>query len=146
MHDLAGMYPAVNSISVVPVGVTKYREGLYPLSIYNTETAGAVIDQVEGFAAHHLERAGTRLAWCSDEFYLLAGRELPPEEYFEELREIGPDAVIISDPGVFRIAKRVMPGMEIHISTPVSYTHLTPAPSPTLRTGNRDRCSTGPGK
>ena len=88
LHDLAGMYPAVNSISVVPVGVTKYREGLYPLSIYNTETAGAVIDQVEGFAARHLERAGTRLAWCSDEFYLLAGRELPPEEYFEEFTQL----------------------------------------------------------
>ena len=88
LHDLAGMYPAVNSISVVPVGVTKYREGLYPLTIYNTETAGAVIDQVEGFAAHHLERAGTRLAWCSDEFYLLAGRELPPEEYFEEFTQL----------------------------------------------------------
>ena len=88
LHDLAGMYPAVNSISVVPVGVTKYREGLYPLSIYNTETAGVVIDQVEGFAAHHLERAGTRLAWCSDEFYLLAGRELPPEEYFEEFTQL----------------------------------------------------------
>ncbi len=88
LHDLAGMYPAVNSISVVPVGVTKYREGLYPLTIYNTETAGAVIDQVEGFAARHLERAGTRLAWCSDEFYLLAGRELPPEEYFEEFTQL----------------------------------------------------------
>ena len=45
------------------------------------------------------------------------------EEYFEELREIGPDAVIISDPGVFRIAKRVMPGMEIHISTQANNTN-----------------------
>lgn len=45
------------------------------------------------------------------------------EKYFEELREIGPDAVIISDPGVFRIAKRVMPGMEIHISTQANNTN-----------------------
>ena len=45
------------------------------------------------------------------------------EEYFEELREIGPDAVIISDPGVFRIAKRVMPGVEIHISTQANNTN-----------------------
>ena len=88
MNDLAEMFPSVNSVSVVPVGVTKFREGLYPLKPYTREQAGAVIDQVEGFAARHLERAGTRLAWCSDEFYLLAGRELPPEEYFEEFTQL----------------------------------------------------------
>lgn len=88
LHDLAAMYPSVNSISVVPVGVTKFREGLYPLTIYRQETAGAVIDQVEAFAARHLEEQGTRLAWCSDEFYLLAQRPLPPEDYFEEFTQL----------------------------------------------------------
>lgn len=88
LQDLAAMYPAVNSISVVPVGVTKFREGLYPLTIYDQDTAGAVIDQVESFAAAHLEKTGTRLVWCSDEFYLLARRELPPEEYFEDFTQL----------------------------------------------------------
>ena len=88
LRELAEMYPAVNSISVVPVGVTKYREGLYPLESYNRETAAALVDQVEGFAARHLEKTGTRLVWCSDEFYLLAGRALPPEEYFEEFTQL----------------------------------------------------------
>ena len=46
-------------------------------------------------------------------------------EYFEELRAIKPDALIIADPGVFEIAKEVCPEIERHISTPVSYTHLT---------------------
>ncbi|MBQ5598991.1 MAG: U32 family peptidase, partial [Lachnospiraceae bacterium] len=45
------------------------------------------------------------------------------EKYFEELREIGPDALIISDPGVFAIAKRVLPEMEIHISTQANNTN-----------------------
>ncbi len=88
LADLAAMFPAVNSVSVVPVGVTKYREGLYPLKTYTRETAAALVDQVEAFAAKHLEEQGTRLVWCSDEFYLLAGRELPHEDYFEEFTQL----------------------------------------------------------
>ena len=88
LHDLAAMFPAVNSVSVVPVGVTKYREGLYPLQTYTRETAAALVDQVEAFAARHLGEKGTRLVWCSDEFYLLARRELPPEEYFEDFTQL----------------------------------------------------------
>ena len=52
------------------------------------ETAAALIGQVETFAAKHLEEQGTRLVWCSDEFYLLAGRELPPEDYFEDFTQL----------------------------------------------------------
>ena len=88
LADLAAMFPAVNSVSVVPVGVTKYREGLYPLKTYTRETAAALVDQVEAFAAKHLEEQGTRLVWCSDEFYLLAGRELPHEDYFEDFTQL----------------------------------------------------------
>lgn len=86
--DLADMAPAVNSISVVPVGVTKYREGLYPLRPYTQEEAAALIDQVEAFAAAHKAQHGTSLVWCSDEFYLLAGRPLPQEDYYEEFTQL----------------------------------------------------------
>ena len=85
LQDLAAMHPAVNSVSVVPVGVTRYREGLYPLQTYTRETAAAL---VEAFASKHLKEKGTRLVWCSDEFYLLAGRELPPEDYFEDFTQL----------------------------------------------------------
>ena len=88
LRELAEMFPAVNSISVVPVGVTKFREGLYPLRPYTGEEAAALIDQVEAFAQSHLDKQGTRLVWCSDEFYLLAGRELPEEAYFEEFTQL----------------------------------------------------------
>ena len=88
LNDLAEMFPSVNSVSVVPVGVTKFREGLYPLKPYTQEQAGAVIDQVEAFAAKHLEKQGTRLVWCSDEFYLIARRPLPEEDFFEEFTQL----------------------------------------------------------
>ena len=88
LRELAEMFPAVNSISVVPVGVTKFREGLCHLDSYTKETAAALIDQVEAFARTHLEKEGTRLVWCSDEFYLLAGRDLPDEAYFEDFTQL----------------------------------------------------------
>ena len=84
LEDLASLYPAVNSISVVPVGLTKHREGLDELTPYTPETAGETIDLVERFGAACYEKFGTRLAFCSDEFYLRAGRELPPDEFYEE--------------------------------------------------------------
>lgn len=88
LDDLAAMYPGVNSISVVPVGLTKHRQGLYPLEPYTVETAGAVVDLVEAFAEKSLNTLGTRLAWCSDEFYLQANRTIPEDEYFEDYTQL----------------------------------------------------------
>ena len=88
LADLSNLFPAVNSVSVVPVGVTKYREGLYPLRTYTRETAAALLDQVETFAARHFAEKGTRLVWCSDEFYLLAGRGVPGEDYYEDFTQL----------------------------------------------------------
>ena len=88
LRDLGGLYPAVNSVAVVPVGITKYRQGLYPLRPYTGEEAAALLDQVEAFAAGFLAEHGTSLVWCSDEFYLLAGRELPGNGYYEEYAQL----------------------------------------------------------
>ncbi len=88
LRDLSEMYPSVNSVAIVPVGVTKYREGLYPLRPYTREEAGAVIDQVERFGDRSVEERGTALAWCSDEFYLLAGRPLPEKGYYEDMTQL----------------------------------------------------------
>ena len=88
MDDLADMAPAVNSVSIVPVGITRYREGLYPLEPYTREGAAAVLDQVEARAARHRAEHGTSLFWCSDEFYLKAGRPLPPEDYYEDFTQL----------------------------------------------------------
>ena len=88
MDDLAALYPGVNSVSVVPVGLTKHREGLYPLKPYTVETASAVVDMVEAFAEQCLQRYGTRLFWCSDEFYIQANRAIPDDAYFEDYTQL----------------------------------------------------------
>lgn len=88
MADLAGMYPAVNSVSIVPVGLTRHREGLYPLEPFTVEGAKAVVEQVEGFAAACKERYGTAIFWCSDEFYLQAGLDIPADEYYEDYTQL----------------------------------------------------------
>lgn len=88
MEDLAALYPGVNSVSIVPVGLTKHRQGLYPLEPYRRETAGQVVDMVETFAEECLDKYGTRLFWCSDEFYLQAGRDIPDDAYFEDYTQL----------------------------------------------------------
>ena len=88
LEDLTEMYPGVDSVSIVPVGVTKFREGLYPLKTYDKNTAAALIDQVEAWGAKCMERFGTTIFWCSDEFYLLSGRELPQDSYYEDYRQL----------------------------------------------------------
>lgn len=88
MADLAEMYPGVGSVSVVPVGLTRHREGLYPLEPYTPKAAAAVVDMVEAFAEDCLKKYGTRLFWCSDEFYLQAGRDIPDDAYFEDYTQL----------------------------------------------------------
>lgn len=83
MRDLAEYYPSLSSVSVVPAGLTKHREGLYPLSPYTPEEAGEIIDAVEGFADTHNQKFGSRLFFLADEFYLKAGRKIPASEYYE---------------------------------------------------------------
>lgn len=84
IHDLAAFYPQVSSVAVVPVGLTKYRAGLAPLKVFDPVGAGKTIDLVEHFAAQCLEYYGSRIVYCSDEFYLKAGRPLPEDEYYED--------------------------------------------------------------
>lgn len=83
LNDLASLHPQMNSISVVPVGLTKHRENLPLLQPYVQKTAQEVITIVETFAQKKLKEQGSRLAWCSDEFYLIAQKPLPEDEYYE---------------------------------------------------------------
>lgn len=84
MEDLAALYPHVHSVSVVPVGLTKYREGLYPLVPFTPEHSAETIDMVTAFGDRCLEKYGTRIFFCSDEMYICAGRELPEDDFYEE--------------------------------------------------------------
>ena len=84
MRDLEEMYPGVHSVSIVPVGLTRFREGLYPLTPYTKELAAETIDMVTAFGDECLKRHGTRIFFCGDELYIKAQRELPPDEFYEE--------------------------------------------------------------
>ena len=83
LQELEKLYPALNSIAAVPVGLTKYREKLPHLEEYTPETAKRVIETIDTFGAHCKETYGSRLAYAADEFYLKAGLPLPDETYYE---------------------------------------------------------------
>lgn len=73
----------VESIALVPCGLTGHREGLYPLQPFDAQTASSVIDIANFYGNKLLEARGARLIYASDEFYLLSGKEMPPEDYYE---------------------------------------------------------------
>ena len=88
MEDLAALYPQVHSVSIVPVGLTRFREGLYPLTPFTSDHAAETLDQVTAFGDRCRERLGSRIFFCGDELYLKAGRELPPDEFYEEYTQL----------------------------------------------------------
>lgn len=84
LTDLGRLMPNVQSIAAVPVGLTKFREGLYPLTLFDKKGAAETIDIIEKFQRGFLEKYGTRLIFPSDEFYITAERELPGGEFYED--------------------------------------------------------------
>ena len=88
MRDLLSYSPALRSCAIVPVGLTKHREKCYPLEAFTPEDCAKVIDQVNAFGDECLKTHGSRLFYCSDEFYIRAGRPLPPEDYYEDYSQI----------------------------------------------------------
>jgi len=74
----------VNMTAIVPVGLTRYRENLYPLVPYNKETAGQTIDIIEKMGDECVKKHGRRIFFPGDEFYLLAERKIPSPEFYED--------------------------------------------------------------
>lgn len=70
-------------MSIVPVGLSKYREGLEPLEPFTAQDAAQVIDLVERWQEKLFPQWGLHFIHCSDEWYLLAGREIPEEERYD---------------------------------------------------------------
>ncbi len=88
MRDLADMYPAVRSVSVVPVGLTKYREGLYALKPFDQALAAETVRQVEQMGDKCLGKVGSRLFYPADELYLKAGRDIPEDGFYEDYPQL----------------------------------------------------------
>ncbi len=88
LHDLILLYPYVQSISVVPVGLTKYREGLYPLRPVTKEDACKILDICDAHAAAALKQHGSRVVFAADELYIKAQRPLPPYDAYEDFTQL----------------------------------------------------------
>ena len=86
LRDLTEMQ--FSSCSLVPVGITKYRQGLAKLRPVDAATAAEIIDIADEYGRENLERFGTRRFFCADELYLRAGRPLPQAEYYEGYRQL----------------------------------------------------------
>ena len=82
-HDLYARHPHVLTMAVVPVGITKHREGLHPLRTFTKEEAAALIDQVTPWQRQCREETSKTFIYLGDEFYLLAGRDVPAAEWYD---------------------------------------------------------------
>lgn len=88
ISDLIKLYPNVLSLSVVPVGLTRYREGLCPLSGFDKESSRSVIKQVHSWQDKIYKEYGFKMVYLSDEFYIMADIPVPPPEDYEGFPQI----------------------------------------------------------
>jgi len=88
LDDLEALHPAVRTVAIVPVGLTRYRGDLTPLRPVSAPEAAALLDALATRAERCQTRLGTRLHFAADELYLLAGRRLPPPEAYEGFPQI----------------------------------------------------------
>lgn len=96
LRDLAALSPGVVSVAVVPLGMTAHREGLEPLAPVTEEIAARTLDDVDALR-RELARSGNPLeVWCSDEFYIRAGREIPRPGYYGDFAQIEDGVGILS--------------------------------------------------
>lgn len=88
LDDLTSLYPSVQSIAAVPLGMTKFRDGLEKLTPYNKDSARATVSIIEDYGDKCLKKYGTRIVYAADEFYLKAEMPMPDEDYYEEYAQL----------------------------------------------------------
>ena len=88
ISELSALCPNLQSIAVVPVGLTKHREGLYPLRTFNAEEAKQVVEITERWGDKLAENNESRIVYASDEFYLLAGLPIPEPEFYGDFDQL----------------------------------------------------------
>jgi len=88
IEDLRQFYPELSCVAVVPVGVTKYRENLYKLRVFDRESAAQTIKQVQRLQDKCMKEHGTRFVFLSDEFFIIAEQQLPDYDEYEGFQEL----------------------------------------------------------
>lgn len=114
IRDLSGYLPCMQSVSVVPVGLSRYREGLEPLEPFGKEDAAQVVDLIERWQEKLYQEHGTHFIHASDEFYILAERELPGEERYDGYPQLenGVGMLRLLDTEVSEALEQPVSGME----------------------------------
>ena len=88
MRDLSEYFPYMSSVSVVPAGLTRFRDKLYPLTDFSAKEALGVIEAVNGFGDEMKKKFGSRIFFVADELYLKAGLPVPNADYYEDYPQI----------------------------------------------------------
>ncbi|ATD54903.1 DUF512 domain-containing protein [Clostridium chauvoei] len=88
ISDLYELSPFVKNVAVVPIGITKYREGLAKVDIFNKETSKQEILMVKELQKKFIEETGAPFVRLSDEFYLVAGMDMPNEEFYSGYQQL----------------------------------------------------------
>jgi putative radical SAM enzyme (TIGR03279 family) len=87
INDLSKLYPGVESLAIVPVGLTKYRDHLPRLRTYASDESAAIIDQIEARQKEYHVILGSRFVWAADEFYVMADRDFPRRPEYEQMAQ-----------------------------------------------------------
>jgi putative radical SAM enzyme (TIGR03279 family) len=88
MKDLAGFYPRVASLAIVPVGLSRYREGLYPIRPVTRDYARRLIEEMKPVQERFIKEHGDPFVFLSDEFYIKGDVDFPPYEFYREFPQI----------------------------------------------------------
>ena len=88
IKDLASFYPYMHSLSVVPIGITDYRENLYKVEEFTKEDANEIIDTVTSMQEEFYKLHGSRIVYLADEFYIMSDYELPESEVYDDFPQI----------------------------------------------------------
>jgi putative radical SAM enzyme (TIGR03279 family) len=83
LRDLSDLYPTIESVAVVPVGITKYRQNLEDLSPFDRESSNSLLEDIFSLQDKFLRELNTRFVFLSDEFFALTDKEIPSKEYYE---------------------------------------------------------------
>lgn len=97
LHDLMELRPALQSVAIVPSGLTKFRNGLYPLEHFTKDDARSVIKQINTYGDWCRSQFGTRLFFPADEFYIKAELPLPSDEFYEDYSQIENGVGMLTD-------------------------------------------------
>ncbi len=121
IEDLYKLYPSIENLAVVPVGITKYREGLFNLTLYDKDTAAKEIQSVKKLQDKYISEIGSPFIRLSDEFYVVAGVEVPSEEFYNGYEQLE-DGI-----GMIRLLRTVIDEdvVNLKLNTRGSFTFIT---------------------